>query len=279
MSRNFIDFHGQPAIALALLGGDRAVVLPHGAQVVSWQTSDGAERLYLSPQAVLDGQAAIRGGVPVCFPQFNQRGPLVKHGFARHMPWQVEEAQPARAVLGLRRGVATQAFWPAHFHARLTVELRPGALKIHLSVANTGASTWSFTTALHTYLRVDDVQQVRLDGLDGAARWDAVADCHAPQQGAPAFGAEFDSVYQAPAQILALTEPGRGTLHIAQSSRCPQTVVWNPGPVLARTLADLPDEDWRHLLCVEAASVDAPVALAPGARWQGWQQLRWSASS
>jgi glucose-6-phosphate 1-epimerase len=27
------------------------------------------------------------------------------------------------------------------------------------------------------------------------------------------------------------------------------------------------------MLCVEAACIDAPVLLAPGAQWQAWQNL------
>ena len=61
-------------------------VAEQGAQVLSW-VSDGRERLFLSPRSALDGSAPIRGGVPVCWPQFNQRGDLPKHGFARHLPW------------------------------------------------------------------------------------------------------------------------------------------------------------------------------------------------
>lgn len=275
----FADVRGQPALVLELPQGDRAVVLLHGAQLVSWCTADSAERIYLSPQALLDGQSAVRGGVPVCFPQFNQRGPLVKHGFARHLPWQVESAGPGCAVLGLRSGVATQAFWPAHFHARLTVALQPAALRLELQVDNTGTAAWSFTAALHSYFAVGDVEQVQLHGLERAARWDAVQDSHGPQEDAPPrFGAEFDCVFQAPMQPLVLAEAGRGALQIAQSANFPQTVVWNPGPGLARSLPDLPDDGWRRMLCVEAASIDAPVALPPGASWSGWQQLRWSSA-
>jgi len=35
----------------------------------------------------------------------------------------------------------------------------------------------------------------------------------------------------------------------------------------------MPDEGYRHMLCVEAACIDEPVTLAPGASWTGWQQL------
>ncbi|MNI82830.1 Aldose 1-epimerase [compost metagenome] len=86
------------------------------------------------------------------------------------------------------------------------------------------------------------------------------------------FDAEFDSVYTAPAQPLRLVQPG-GTLEITQSETCTETVVWNPGAVLGATLADMPAEGFRHMLCVEAARIDEPVVLAPGAQWQGWQQL------
>ena len=54
-------FAGLPATELQLAGGDRVVVAHHGAHVLSWVAA-GRERLYLSPQSILDGQAAIRGG-------------------------------------------------------------------------------------------------------------------------------------------------------------------------------------------------------------------------
>lgn len=274
-----MDLRGQPAVTLQLPAGDRAVVLLQGAQLVSWCTGgEGAERLYLSPTALFDGQSAVRGGVPVCFPQFNQRGPMLKHGFARHLPWQLEAGGSAGEVsFSLRQGTLTQLFWPQAFHVRLTISLRPQALRLALHVENTGARPWGFTAALHSYLRVHDVEHVHLGGLEGAQRWDAVSDSRSLQSGAPRFGAEFDSVYQAPATPLALTEAGGGRLRVAQSQSFAQTVVWNPGPELGRRLTDLPDADWRRMLCVEAAVVDTPVQLAPGGAWQGWQHLHWSA--
>jgi glucose-6-phosphate 1-epimerase len=38
-------------------------------------------------------------------------------------------------------------------------------------------------------------------------------------------------------------------------------------------MADMPDDGYQHMLCVEAAQVDAPVKVSPLATWQGWQRL------
>jgi hypothetical protein len=54
--------------------------------VLSWVTPDGRERLFLSDKAVFDGSVAIRGGIPVCWPQFAGLGELPKHGFVRTLP-------------------------------------------------------------------------------------------------------------------------------------------------------------------------------------------------
>lgn len=271
-----LEFRGQPAIALTSPSGDRTVVALHGAHLLSWTTADGVERIYLSPAALFDGKSPIRGGVPVCWPQFNQRGPLAKHGFARNMGWQVDPLDPAahgEVRLVLADSETTRAIWPHGFRVTLTVTLTPQGLRTALDVANTGAAPWSFTAALHTYLRVEEIADARLEGLQGAARWDAVRDLRHPEAAeALRFGEEFDSVYAAPAAPLRLVQP-RGTVEIAQSASCTETVVWNPGPVLAAKLSDLPDDGWRHMLCVEAARIDEAVLLQPGAAWQGWQQL------
>lgn len=270
-----IEFRGQPALRASGIDGSTLTVALHGAQVLSWTAADGVERLYLSPSAVFDGQAAIRGGVPICCPQFNQRGMLPKHGFMRNLPWvhEVSDA-PGTLRLTLRDSEATRKLWPHAFEARLEATLSRGQLRTALTLVNTDSTPWTFAAALHTYLRVDDIADVRLEGLQGANRWDSLRDDRRAET-APVlhFDAEFDSVYAAPAQPLHLVQPG-GTLEISQSASCTETVVWNPGAVLGAKLADMPADGFRHMLCVEAARIDEPVLLAPGAQWLGWQQLR-----
>lgn len=268
-----------PCLRLRHPGGDTAVVALHGAHVLSW-VAGGRERLYLSPNATMDGQAAIRGGVPVCFPQFNQRGPLPKHGFVRNVAWQPAEpvetpnGDDVRVELALGDDEHSHAVWPhARFALRLVVSLTAGGLRLALHAHNSGDSPWEFTGALHTYLRVDGIEQASVEGLDGCARWDAVADTHQVQRGPIRFQGEYDSVFAAPAGPLLLRD-GTQRLSIENSPSFANTVVWNPGAVLCARLADMPAQGFRHMLCVEAAQVDAPVTLAPGAHWAGWQQLR-----
>src|SRR5688572_29727961 len=77
--------------------GSRIVVSRFGGQVLSW-VAHGRERLYLSSTAAADSVQPVRGGVPVCFPQFSGRGPLPKHGFARTSTWAECPTAAAGAV-------------------------------------------------------------------------------------------------------------------------------------------------------------------------------------
>ncbi len=100
-------FQGQPCQRLTLPSGDSVLVALQGAHVLSW-VAQGRERLFLSERNVWDGQAAIRGGVPVCFPQFNQRGDLPKHGFARNVAWQLVTGQEGGNFVDAAREHAKQ---------------------------------------------------------------------------------------------------------------------------------------------------------------------------
>ena len=274
------EWQGLPAIRLALPGGDSALVALQGAQVLSWICS-GREQLFLSPLAAHDGSTPIRGGIPVCFPQFNQRGPLVKHGFARTLAWQARPEDACvvgnglRLALRLSDDAATRAVWPHAFEAELSVWLQPGALKVELAVYNPGTAPFAFTAALHSYLQVDDVRQTTLSGLEGLHYWDAVEDTHPEQQGALHFGAELDRVYPRPTQAMELQAAGETVLRILQDSAWADTVVWNPGPMLCAQLGDMRPDAYLNMLCVEAAAIDAPVLLAPQALWQAAQKLEY----
>jgi glucose-6-phosphate 1-epimerase len=268
-------------VSLRSADGATAEVHRHGAHLVSWRpATDGAERLFLSARSELREDAAIRGGVPVIFPQFAAEGPLPRHGFARTSRWSVagverDDDGNALASLELRDSAATRAIWPASFLATLRVRVGGDRITVGLAVENTGTGPLSFTAALHTYLRVRETGDVELEGLQGARyressaptllRVDEAATLRIPLAGA------VDRVYvNAPAK-LTLREPTRA-LDI-ESTGFPDVVVWNPGAAAAAKLADMEPEGERRMLCVEAAVVQTPVVLAPARRWQGEQRL------
>ncbi len=280
-------FQQQPCVEISLPGGDRALVALLGAQVLSWVTADGVERIYLSPRARSDGSRAIRGGVPLCFPQFNQRAlgqnPLPKHGFARTHAWRVSAVEQhsrwAETTLTLTDSPQTQALWPHAFAATCTITLEPDNLKIAFEVLNTDELLFSFAFALHTYLQVDDLSRCELLGLQGLDYWDAVQhsgqpDVRATQsERALHFSGETDRVY-AKAKVPLLMRDGSGSLRVEQSPSLPEVVVWNPGAALCSTLDDMPWDGFNRMLCVEAARINTPQVLLPGESWQGWQSLR-----
>ncbi len=279
-------FHGLDCHRLTLPCGDTVLVALQGAHVLSW-VSQGRERLYLSPANLWDGQSAIRGGVPVCFPQFNQRGTLPKHGFARNMAWKVDDAAQVSEALAsgdaahtdftLSAHTGALAIWQQAFVAQLRVALTPGQLTITLTVNNTEAKNASnsdlhFTGALHTYLAVDDIDLTELRGLGGRPEWDAVADVHGLADEVLYFDGEFDRVYVASAQPLQLQD-GSATLQIEQSPSWSESVVWNPGESKCATFTDMPAHGFARMLCVEAAQVFEPISVPAGGQWVGWQRL------
>merc|ERR1711971_257312 len=83
-----------------------------GATVISWAV-DGEQQLFVSGQSLFDETKAIRGGIPIVFPQFGP-GPMKQHGFARVSRWTVEEQCADSAVLSLSED-ALSAEWRALF--------------------------------------------------------------------------------------------------------------------------------------------------------------------
>ena len=270
------SYEGLDCQCLTLPCGDTVLVALQGAHVLSW-VSQGRERLFLSPNNLWDGKSAIRGGVPVCFPQFNQRGTLPKHGFARNMAWTAGEAvatdDSAHIDLTLSTNADTLAIWQQAFVATLRLALAPGQLTITLTVANTETQNdLQFTGALHTYFAVDDIDLTELRGLGGRPEWDAVADVHGLADEALYFDGEFDRVYDAAAKPLHLQD-GTSTLQIEQSPSWANSVVWNPGESKCAALVDMPAHGFARMLCVEAAQVFEPISISAGGQWVGWQRL------
>ena len=252
-----------------------ATVQPFGAHVTSW-TVRGTERLFLSERAVFDGQRAIRGGIPVIFPQFAAEGPLPKHGFARTSTWERVPQTPREiadhVALELRSSDATRAIWPYAFDARLDVALRGDALEVALRVTNTGDAELAFTVALHTYLRVPDAYAARVIGLDGVRYRDSArAGTIATQHGDLLVDGEVNRIYMDAPPTLSVVADRE--LFRLGSDGFRDVVVWNPSPDGAAALDDMARGEAQQMLCVEAATIAQPVTLAPRGSWRGAQTL------
>ena len=267
-----VSFRDMPCIRIQADGASALVAL-HGAQVLSWIPADGRERLFLSERAVFDGRAAIRGGIPVIFPQFSDRGLLPKHGFARTSTWTFAGIEAGDAVFALAADGERFPGWPHPFAARLRIGLAAGRLSVALEVQNTGAAAFAFTAALHTYLRVADIAGAAIEGLQGCDFEDSAAGgtLHRQHDYDVGFDRETDRIYNDVVAPLALVDGDR-RLDIEQDG-FGDAVVWNPGEHLCARIADLAPDDWRRFVCIEAGQVLAPVVLGPGERWSGEQRL------
>jgi len=253
----------------------------HGAQVTSWKPASGEERLFLSSRSTFAPNAAIRGGVPIIFPQFASLGPLPKHGFARVQEWGLLRAGRTRkgqgeAQLRLTASDETRARWNHAFQSTFVVTVEGMSLSLALSVLNTDTAPFEFTAALHTYLLVDDVREASVRGLQGVSYRDAAAGNAQGRQEdealeAGAGGDELDRIYFGVPAPLEVRDARRRT-RVAMTGFT-DVVVWNPGQDRAATLGDLEPGGWLRMLCVEAAAIGTPVRLEPGERWTGQQAL------
>lgn len=235
----------------------------HGAHVMSWKPAGEEEVLYLSPDAVYKEGKAIRGGIPVCWPWFNAHpadASQPSHGLVRGRFWEFLGASEDEAGVTLRFGIRV-GIW----HAELTV--RAGEeLEVALESRNDSEVPIVVSGALHTYLGVSDISQVRVVNLDGCPYLDTAGVPEMrKQKGDVAFAREVDRIYGSTGRIL-LVDDLSGRTILIEKTGSPSTVVWNPWAEKAAVLADLPDDGYLKFCCIEAAIAnDRAEIVMPGA--------------
>ncbi len=251
---------------LRLSRGDSvAEVSPFGAHVTRYAVG-GDEVLFLSEHAHLDGSKPIRGGVPICFPWFGGNGPEAdspSHGFARNVHWDIVRAATDAVTLRLAHSEHTREFWPQAFAFEYTVTLGD-ALHLSATLTNTGPKAFACELALHTYLRVDDVQAVELAGFAGCDYVDQLRDnARRSQEGEPALTNEVDRIYQGHTTDVSVRDGGRQIVVAKSGGR--STVLWNPHVAKANRMSDFGNDEWQHMVCVESAAIgDEAIKLPPG---------------
>lgn len=289
--------------------GARVTFCRHGGHVLGWQPAGGVERLWLSRDTGCGPGTAIRGGIPVIWPQFAERGDGPRHGIARDRAWSRVSTSPlapqqlassplapsplddgrAGVRLQLTANAQTRALWPFQFTLAVDVVVGRDTLEIRLVARNDDGEPLTFTAALHTYLRVSSTQAARVDGLRGLV-------AEANDDGAPVdlslhplavsgpidiairrAAGEVDrapgGVDRAPGDTVTVVDPVLGDV-VVTADGFDSWVVWNPGP--GRAPRDVHPGGEAEFVCVEPALL-TPRTLLPGEAWTGRQILRTAA--
>jgi glucose-6-phosphate 1-epimerase len=281
---------GHEALQLSTRHGT-AVIALHGAHLLSWMPSGQREVFWLSPQSTPE-PAAIRGGVPVCWPWFARQGrpaDALQHGPVRNLPWQVSAVHASSdEMISLSLEPCAQAAQDAGLAALapgLQVSLRitlGETLNQTLRTRNRGHATFELTQALHSYFAVSHATKVGIDGLLGLPYLDKLRGMTAHLQQTPfALALACDRIYHAPPRTdepfvgrYTLTDPAWQRSLIIETEGSRSVVVWNPGQEGAYGIADVPNEGWPDFFCIEAANAGPDViTLAPGAEHRLGQTL------
>ncbi|XP_031093239.1 putative glucose-6-phosphate 1-epimerase isoform X1 [Ipomoea triloba] len=276
------DKNGIDQVLLQNCRGASARVSLHGGQVLSWKTDHGEELLFTSSKAIFKPPKAVRGGIPICFPQFGTRGTLEDHGFARNKMWVIDDNPPPLHSNDSNGNSYTDLLfkpceddlkvWPHGFEFRLRVGVTSdGSLILISRVRNINCKPFSFSFAYQTYFSVSDISEVRVEGIETLDYLDNLCNKErfTEQGDALTFESEVDRVYLSSSDVVAVFDHEKKRTFVIKKAGLPDVVVWNPWERKSRAIMDFGDEEYKQMLCVNGAAVEKPITLKPGEEWTG----------
>ncbi|NVK25972.1 MAG: D-hexose-6-phosphate mutarotase [Gammaproteobacteria bacterium] len=232
-----------------------AVISGFGAQLLSFTPAQQLDLLWLSNSAVLDGTAAIRGGIPICWPWF---GPAPEkfagqsqHGYLRSLHWQlsnyVESEQQVALTFELQQ--------PEFIEDKLGLKAKivfvlSSAAEVQIVSTNIGEQPFELSQAIHTYFNVGSIDDTQIDDLAGVSYFDKLANNKLLQQnGTLDIDQALDRIYLFDQPELNVKTKDR-TIKVSGENH-DSVIVWNPGEEGAKAIKDFDDDRYQQMLCVE----------------------------
>lgn len=238
----------------------------HGGHLVWYKPAGEEDVIWLSEKAEFDSSKAIRGGIPVCWPWFGKAG-TPSHGFARTSQWSLKEHRENEkgviVALTLEDNEETRAVWPHKFSNLLTFEIGQ-QLKVSLTSTNTDEQPWSYSGALHSYFNISDIEKIAISGM-GTDYLDSTQGGTACTGSEPlTFSQEVDRVYTQPQDTVTIEDNALSRQLQVTNDGHNAAVIWNPWQALSTSMADMADDSFKTMVCVESTIHGEGVTLAPG---------------
>lgn len=256
----FRDGPGGHPIAVLIAPQGVCEISLYGGQVLTYRVLGFQDMLWLSPLASFEDGKAIRGGIPVCWPWFGKAPKGMpdgtpSHGFARKALWRVIGAEYASRetslTLELTNDDITESIWQYAYRLTLTITLSD-CLTLDLQTRNLSDTPFTYSEALHTYLRVGDARNCSLFGVTDRPLTFTDTDTH-------------DEVYPKDELVALIRDPDMERQLAITGDDLSAVVVWHPA--LDCGLNDVSLGGPRHFICVEPANphhVNGEITLKPG---------------
>ncbi|WP_409075702.1 D-hexose-6-phosphate mutarotase [Pantoea sp. C3] len=238
----------------------RAAITLQGAHLIAWQPSGEKPVIWLSDKTPFLPGKAIRGGVPICWPWFGPAGEPA-HGFARNQTWTLsahdENDEGVILTFVLESNAQTKKLWPHDF--TLFARFRLGQ---HCEIELEAHGDFEATAALHSYFTVADIAEVEVSGL-GKTYIDKVENnVQGTSEGKQRYPGRVDRIFTQAEDCSVIHDKAGQRLIEVYHHHHSDVVTWNPGVELSCSMADMANDGYRTLVCVETARINTPLRSA-----------------
>lgn len=233
-----------------------AKIALQGAHVFEYISNEHA-LLWLSETSKFEEGTAIRGGIPICWPRFgNLDKSLPQHGFARIFLFElivVKEINECltQVHLQLKSSATSKKIWDYDFTLDIVFDISE-TLSISMTTTNDDVKEFLLTQAFHTYFKVENIESVSIEGLEGVEFLDTLRDTKSVETKALHIDAETDRVYLGVEKDIRLREGDSELLIHAENSH--SAIVWNPWREKCSKMSAMPPEAYQKFVCIESAN-------------------------
>jgi len=230
-----------------------------GAHLFHYQRHNEPPLLYVSNTSSFAEGKAIRGGIPICWPWFGKhksRNDFPQHGFARTALWRCietkeEDEYHSEITLQLKGQQKNTTLWPFKTDLQLRIQISE-TLTLQLSTTNRDNTSFTISSALHSYFAVSDISNVTVKGLEDTTFIDTLTMEDKRQKGEIVITEETDRVYQKVYHPIKLHDSGR--IVTINNIGSKSVVIWNPWIEKSLTIGDLDNNGYKKMLCIETAN-------------------------
>ena len=245
---SLFSYNEIPVVTLQHAVGTAEIAL-QGAHLLSWQPTGAQQDIFwLSEIEPFKAGTAIRGGIPICYPWFNNAG-TPAHGYARINLWQLSNYAISDEKVRLEFSLFSEQ---GVIIAKITMSFDTEFEALFTNYAEENAQV-----ALHRYFNLGDITQTTLHNLPTTC-FNALTRQQETVPSTRMINENVDCVYPAEQTITQIQDKAFQRQIEVEHINASDIVVWNPWHKPTGNMSEL---GYKTMVCVETSRINRRLAL------------------